>query len=199
MTNANGRIRRSTPERLPAPEQCGAARSKLLLLTGVPGVGKTTVLRTLANALRGWRLAGFYTEEIRAAGERLGFRIASFDGREQVMARVDFPGPCRVGKYGVDVAAIDRLAESALALDAGVDVYLVDEIGRMECLSPKFIARMRALLGSEKPVVATVALQGRGFIEEVKECVGAQRWVVTRDNRTALPERALAWLKERTG
>src|SRR5437899_4943326 len=196
MTNANGRIRRSTPERLPAPEQCGAARSKLLLLTGVPGVGKTTVLRTLANALRGWRLAGFYTGEIRAAGERLGFRIATFDGRAQVMARVDFPGPCRVGKYGVDVTAIDRLAEAALALDPGVDAYLVDEIGRMECLSTTFIARMRALLVSGKPLIATVALRGGGFIQEVKECNGAQLWEVTHANRNGLPAQALAWLKD---
>lgn len=76
---------------------------KTLLLTGVPGVGKTTVLRKAADGLSDRRLAGFYTEEIRSDGERRGFRMVCFDGREGVMARTEFPGPHRVGKYGVDV------------------------------------------------------------------------------------------------
>jgi nucleoside-triphosphatase THEP1 len=36
---------------------------KILLLTGAPGVGKTTVLRKVAAGLPDRRLAGFYTED----------------------------------------------------------------------------------------------------------------------------------------
>ena len=122
--------RRSTPGyREPVKEATGRRRN-VLLLTGVPGIGKTTVIRDLAASLSGWRVAGFYTEEIRVAGQRHGFRAVTFDGRERVMAHVDYRGPHRVGKYGVDVAAIDALAESALPVRQAVDVYLVDESSR---------------------------------------------------------------------
>ncbi len=101
----------------------------VLLLTGRPGVGKTTVIRKVAAGLAGWRLGGFYTEEIRVAGERRGFSLTAFDGRQGVMAHVDFRGRDRVGRYGVDVAVIDELAASTLALSRDASVYLVDEIG----------------------------------------------------------------------
>jgi len=44
-------------------------------LTGVPGVGKTTLLRRVAAALVGRRPSGFTTEEIRTAGERVGVSV----------------------------------------------------------------------------------------------------------------------------
>lgn len=169
---------------------------KILLLTGAPGVGKTTVLRKVAAGLSGWRLGGFYTEEMRESGERRGFRMVCFDGREAVMARADFPSRYRVGKYGVDVATIDAMAQSALDPACPADLYLVDEIGKMECLSEKFVAAMRKALASGRPVVATVALHGEGFIEEVKNLPGAQLWQVTRGNRDHLPDDILAWLRK---
>ena len=170
---------------------------KTLLLTGAPGVGKTTVLRKVAAGLPGWKIAGFYTEEIRAShGERSGFRLMCFDGRSGEMARADFPGPQRIGKYGVDVAVIDELAPAALSLDQRADFYLVDEIGKMECLSDKFVAAMENLLGSGKLVVATVALHGEGFIDEVKRRLGVQLWQVTRGDRDYLPTDIIAWLKK---
>ena len=43
----------------------------------------------------------------------------------------------------------------------GVQVYLVDEIGKMECLSDRFIANMRALVTGRPPVIATVGLPGK--------------------------------------
>ncbi len=167
----------------------------ILLLTGAPGVGKTTLLREVAARLSGRKLAGFYTEEIRTPdGERSGFRIAGFDGRSAVMAQAGFPGLHRVGRYGVDVAAIDALAPSFLAPDPSTDIYLVDEIGKMECLSEKFVAAMRALLETGKPVVATVALHGEGFIDEIKRWPDVQMWLVTRANRNRLANDILAWL-----
>lgn len=169
-----------------------------LLLTGTPGVGKTTVLRKVAAALSGKRVTGFYTEEMRSSGgERTGFRIAGFNGRNGVMAQAGFPGSFRVGKYGVDVALIDELAPSFLAYDAAADVYLVDEIGKMECMSRKFVAAMSKLLGAGKPVIATVALHGEGFIAEVKARPDVQLWQVTMANRDSLPQDILSWLSAR--
>lgn len=167
-----------------------------LLLTASPGTGKTTVLRRVVADLADRRLAGFYTEEIRQDGQRRGFRLVTLDGRQAVMADVDLRGPDRVGRYGVDVAVVNGLAADALAVRADVEVYLVDEIGAMECRSSRFVTAMRALLDSPVPVVATIARRGGGFIAEVKRRGDIALWEVTRANRDAMPARVLAWLRE---
>jgi len=163
------------------------AGGRLLLLTGRPGVGKTTVLRRVAGS---HRASGFLTEELRRQGRRVGFRIAPFGGPPRVMAHVDFGEP-RVGRYGVDVAAIDEVAERALR--PGSDLYLVDEIGKMECLSETFVRRMSALLDAER-VVATIALEGRGFIATARRHPDAELHEVTTENRDRLVEEVGAWI-----
>jgi nucleoside-triphosphatase THEP1 len=74
-----------------------------LLLTGAPGVGKTTIIQKLAGAYPDKTLRGFVTQEMRRAGRRVGFELRTFGGRKQVLAHVDIDSPHRVGRYGVDI------------------------------------------------------------------------------------------------
>ena len=83
-----------------------------MLLTGVPGIGKTTIVK---------RVAAFVTGEIRRAGRRVGFELSTFTGHKKVLAHVDVDSRHRVGRYGIDVAALDEIAEEALALDDATD------------------------------------------------------------------------------
>jgi len=161
------------------------------LLTASPGTGKTTVIRRLAERLADVRIAGFYTAEIRARGERRGFRLVAYDASKALIAHVELPKTHRVGKYGVDVAAIDRAADATLGPQAGVTLYLVDEIGKMECLSARFVAHMRRILDGRVPLIATVASRGAGFIAEVKRRDDCELWTLTRANRDEMPERLL--------
>lgn len=88
-------------------------------------------------------------------------------------------------------------AAQLLRPDPDARVYLVDEIGKMECLSDSFIAAMRVLISGHTPMVATVGAHGGGFITEVKRRPECELWEVTRANRDDLPAKILAWLAER--
>jgi nucleoside-triphosphatase len=76
-------------------------------------------------------------------------------------------------------------------------VYLVDEIGKMECLSPRFVAAVQALLDSPRLLVATIAARGGAFIEATRKRPDVELWTVTRQNRDGLPDKVLTWLRER--
>jgi nucleoside-triphosphatase len=163
-----------------APGQSSRSGPCTLLLTGPPVVGKTTVVRRVAAQLEMRQLRGFYTEEIREGGERRGFRLRGFQGQERVIAHSAFPKRHRVGKYGVDVAAMDDAA-ALLAPDLA---------------ARGFVSAMRVLLAGRTPVVATVALHGAGFIAEAKRLPEALLWEVTPAIRDELPPRVKSWLTE---
>lgn len=168
----------------------------LVLLTGPPGVGKTTALRRACDALPVKPVSGFYTEEVRASGVRQGFRLVTFDGEARTIADVRRPGPPRVGKYGVDAAAIDAVARRVLAPGPAVALYVIDEIGKMECLAPGFVDAVRRLLALSCPMLATVSLRGEGLIEEVKRDRRARLVYLTRENRDRLPEEIVRMLQQ---
>ena len=89
-----------------------------------------------------------------------------------------------MGKYGVDVEGFE---ESVVPiLDVGredIELFVVDEIGKMECLSKKFVVAVRRLFASEKSVLATVAQKGTGLISEVKNYHNTELFNLTSANR----------------
>ncbi len=156
-----------------------------ILLTGTPGCGKTTAVVKIAAALdKKVTMAGFYTEEIREAGRREGFRWHRLDGPSGTLAHVKIKSPHRVSKYGVDIESFETEAVSVLDPDTPeVDLFVIDEIGKMECFSDKFVDAIRRLLKSDKSVLATVAQKGAGLIREVRIAPGVELLHLTRENR----------------
>lgn len=169
-----------------------------LLITGLPGVGKTTLIRTLAKRLEEHRPAGFYTEEIRGLqGTREGFRIVTLCGRQAVLSHVDYPGPHRVSRYGVDVAGFERLVAELDIEHTQSRLIVIDEIGKMECFSKRFISVVSLLLDGPKTLIATIAMKGEGFIQRVKQRPDCRFVMVTRENRDRLPDELASELQRR--
>lgn len=161
-----------------------SSESAKILLTGLPGCGKTTAVTKIIADLNREKVAGFYTQEIRQNDTRKGFRWTSLDGATGILARVDIKGPFRVGKYGVDVPGFEKAVVPILDVERNdAELFVIDEIGRMECLSEKFVTAVRRLFASDKSVLATVAQKGRGLISEVKNYPGTRLFNLTRHTR----------------
>ena len=157
-----------------------------ILLTGLPGVGKTTIIKQLAYSLATHQPDGFFTQEIREDGIRKGFELVTLDGCRQVLSHVNIPGPQRVGRYGVDLAGFEKLLETLDLRHSSSRLVILDEIGKMECLSPRFIQEVEALLDSSKMLIATLALKGGGFPATVRSRPDCQVVTVTLSNRSTL-------------
>lgn len=164
-----------------------AGHTPHILITGLPGVGKTTLIRELAKRLAKYNPAGFYTEEIRdAQGAREGFRLVTLCGRQLVLSHIHHPGPYRVSRYGVDVSGFEQLLAELDFRHAQSRLIVIDEIGKMECLSRRFTDDMTALLNQPTMVIATIAMKGEGFIRQVKDRSDCRLVMVTRENRDRL-------------
>jgi nucleoside-triphosphatase len=158
--------------------------SAKILLTGLPGCGKTTAVMQIVQHLRAKQVRGFYTQEIRQSGKRKGFRWTRLDGASGVLAHVDIKSPFKVGKYGVDVASFEKDVVPVLDVEQSeAELFVIDEIGKMECLSKKFVAAVQSLFASEKSVLATVSQKGGGLMCEVKSYPGVRLFDLTRQNR----------------
>jgi len=139
-----------------------------ILITGSPGVGKTTLIKRVLKELR-CDASGFYTEEMREGGIRKGFKIITLDGKEGVLAHVGIKSPFRVSKYGVDVNEFERVGVSALE-DAirGGKVIVIDEIGKMELFSQRFKGAVKAALDAPSLVLATMGKISSPWFREIK-------------------------------
>ena len=164
-------------------------RAARVLIEARPGAGKTTAAVRLAERLHeaGLPVAGFVTEEIREGRTRVGFRVESFAGDRGVLAHISLSGPPRVGKYGVDLDAFERVALPSLEPPAG-GATVIDELGKMELASARFRDAVSRLFAADVPIVATVHTFRHPFTDELKRRADVELIRVSKANRDGLPD-----------
>ena len=177
--------KRADPTNVPMP----STTNKKILITGAPGVGKTTLIRRLIRRLDTVKYTGFYTSEIREGGVRKGFELIGFDGQKGLLAHINIQGPYRVGRYGVDVKGFDKFLDTIGFMQTEADVVVIDEIGKMEMLSKKFIHLLDTIFSSEQQVIATISAGGPETIQRYKQRVNVTLIEVTRSNRDRLADK----------
>ncbi len=157
-----------------------------ILITGFPGIGKTTLIIRLLEVLKDHQAVGFYTKEIRKGGSRRGFALIDLNGRKRILSHIGIKSSYRVGKYGVDIVGFEEFLDGIAFFDLATDLVIIDEIGKMECLSGKFNMLLEKILDSEKSLIATIARKGAGVIEKIKLRSDIRLFEVTRYNRDNL-------------
>jgi nucleoside-triphosphatase len=142
-----------------------------VLLTGRPGSGKTTLIKRVVNELA-LSAGGFYTEEIRQRGERVGFKVITLDGEEAVLAHVNFNTKQRVGKYGLDLPALESIGIEAICIAMRArQLLVIDEIGPMEIRSRIFCDVVNEALDSPDTsgILGTITARSFPFTNAIKK------------------------------
>ena len=169
--------------------------TRVLILTGAPGVGKTTVLTKIVDAMKakGMSVGGMISREVRKDNVRVGFEIVDLtSGKSGWLAHVNGNGP-QIGKYHVNLTDLDKVGTAAIsqALE-NCSIIAIDEIGPMELFSEKFKQAVTQSLESKKLVLAVVHGKAKApLVTQVKRRVDAEIFNVTFSNREKLPEKLI--------
>lgn len=165
-----------------------------LLLTGHPGCGKTTAVREVVRRLEG-RVAmnGFWTEEVRDGGRRIGFDGVTLAGERFALARLTGETPFVLGPYHVFVEGLERVGLPAL--EPGDGLVILDEIGKMESFSVAFRERVEGILAGPSALLGTVALRGVGLVKKIRQDPRVSLVQMTPRSRSAIVDELLRRLE----
>ena len=169
--------------------------TRILILTGAPGVGKTTVLTKIVDAMKakGMSVGGMVSREVRKDNVRVGFEIVDLtSGKHGWLAHVNGSGP-QIGKYHVNLADLYKVGTAAIsqALE-NCSIIAIDEIGPMELFSEKFKQAASQALESKKQLLMVVHGKAKApLVTQVKRRADVEIFNVTFSNRETLPEKLI--------
>jgi nucleoside-triphosphatase len=169
-------------------------------ITGLPAAGKTHALRRVIEMLQAESMVigGMLTEPIMEKDERKGFKVLNWlTGEERILAHVDFDTNINVGKYGVDIEALETIGVKAIEdAAANAQVIIIDEVGKMEVESQKFVDAVKSALDTDKPLILTLHKKSRNpLLQDIRRRDDVRILEVTPINRNLLPYKIIKLLK----
>jgi len=163
-------------------------------ITGMPSVGKTQTLIKIIEFLEksGYTVEGMITEPIIEKKKRVGFYVRDWQTREkEVFAHIDIDSKDKVGKYGVNINALEKIGVPAIEkaiIDEDINIIIIDEIGKMEMLSERFCEMVIEAMDSDKPIMVTLHKKSRSpLLQDVRRRDDIRILEVTPVNRNLLP------------
>ncbi|XP_026394712.1 cancer-related nucleoside-triphosphatase homolog [Papaver somniferum] len=174
-----------------------APSTKCFLVTGPPGVGKTTLVMKVLESLRASYLNLKAQGEIRQGMERVGFEVVTLDGRKAPLAsttisRAESQRWPSVGRFKVDITSFESLALPELQVKEDTDLFIIDEVGKMELFSSSFFPAVLRVLESNIPILATIPIPkfGRDIPEvaRMRNHPGAAIFTINTRNGEAVKE-----------
>lgn len=171
-----------------------------ILITGIPGVGKTTVLKKVKNSLEeyGCHIGGIICPEIKEDGIRVGFSIIDLSNkRGGILSHIKCTGP-KIGKYKVNLKDLNEIGVSAIRNSLKESDYImIDEIAPMELHSKGFQNVVEEALNCEKSLLAVIHRKSNHpLILKIKNSKDVLILEVTSENRNSLPDEILDVLKK---
>ena len=140
-----------------------------ILITGLPGVGKTELLKKLSVIFKEFNPAGFFTSAIVENGERVGLEIENLNGDIMTFAHISMKSKHSMGKFKIDIKGFEDFLQQVMLKEKKTGLYFIDEICKAECESKKFSKLIVELLNSDKPLIATIPDKGTGLISEIRK------------------------------
>ena len=166
-----------------------------VLITGKPGTGKTTAIRSIVDKLNSSSTAGFWSREIREEGRRVGFAIETLSGKIGTLAHINQKRGPKVSKYRVKIEDIDSIIipELKIARESGRFI-IIDEIAKMELFSQNFADEVRKCLDTKR-VIGTIQDHRLPFLDEVRTRNDVMLIELTISNRDQIPMQVLKLLR----
>lgn len=173
-------------------------------ITGMPNVGKTETLKKIIGFLEaaGYVSQGMVTEPILEDKKRVGFYVRDWmTDKKGIFAHIDFDDKEKVGKYGIDISALESVGVPAIEqaiLDESIDIIIIDEIGKMEMISERFCEIVIEALDSDKPIMVTLHKKSRTpLLQDVRRRDDIRILEVTPVNRNLLPYKIEKIMREK--
>jgi nucleoside-triphosphatase len=169
-------------------------------ITGLPGAGKTHALMKVIEMLESEELkvGGMITQPIVEDKKRTGFKVIDWDTKEEaILAHIDISSKFTVGKFGVDLNALEEVGVSSLNRAAEEsDVIVIDEVGRMEVESDSFVDAVKDALDLEKPIILTLHKKSRNpLLQDIRRRDDVRILEVIPINRNLLPYKIMKLMK----
>lgn len=126
---------------------------------------------------------------------RKGLMIRTLDGQDRMLASKTVKSNFKLGKYKVDINALENVGIPALRLAMmSKELIVIDEIGTLEAMSVRYKETLLEVLNSTKPVLATMPKISNAFLNTLKKLPDTQVLPLTKSNLASVKQQVRKWL-----